>query len=306
MNILFELPHDRLTGVNTFTYTLAEHMHKLGFIVSFFLVNKETDNDLFLSEILKFGRLDSFERVSKSKYDFIVMCSSFCVDGFKNIKSNKIFIGHGLHSLSYFPNLNYINEWYYISEFGAKYLSNKFNFNVKYLPNFINIDRFNSIRPLSNQLKKILLLDSRVGHLYSKNFEIVANKNNILFDCLSLQATPNLIWDVANKINEYDLIIGYGRSAYEAMSCGRNVLIYGINGGDGMLIDRTRVNSMYRNCSGWGIRSMVTPDNLSLDDIELEFTQYDSNVGEMNRNTIINKLDINLIDKFDIFKSQYI
>src|ERR1035437_8844986 len=103
MKILFELPHDRLTGVNTFTYTIAKYMHNLGNDIRFILLAKEANSDTFISKISEIGTMNT---IIDTKYDIIFMCSSYCVELLKNIAGKKIFIGHGLHHESYFPNTN--------------------------------------------------------------------------------------------------------------------------------------------------------------------------------------------------------
>src|SRR5690606_29943056 len=64
----------------------------------------------------------------------------------------------------------------------------------------------------------------------------------------------NPIWEVENLINNADLVIGLGRSAFEAMACGRPVIIfdernYFLKGGDGYIGEKVGL-SLKNNCSG--------------------------------------------------------
>jgi len=301
MKILFELPHDRLTGVNTFTYTLAKHMSDLGHDINFIFIQRQGNTNKFNTEISLLGKIKCLNDTLSERFDFVVMYSSYCVDLLKTCNGKRIFIGHGLHSLSYFPNINHIDAWYYISKFGSEYLSNKFNYPVKYIPNFIDLERFKEIKPISKELKKILILDSRVGYIYKELFEKVAIKHNLIVDCISVNVSE-LIWDIPDKINEYDLIIGYGRSIYEAISCGRNVIIYGINGGDGFMNEKTLPISMERNCSGWAIRNMEKPSILTSEAIEIELLKYSKETPLKTLNILSENLNIKLLKDYDIFK----
>src|SRR5690606_21651388 len=70
------------------------------------------------------------------------------------------------------------------------------------------------------------------------------------------------IWNIEDKINEADLVVGLGRSAFEAMACGRPVLIYDSRRyfeacGDGY-IKNTLGFSLLNNCSGRHSRQHFT------------------------------------------------
>jgi Fe2+ transport system protein B len=64
------------------------------------------------------------------------------------------------------------------------------------------------------------------------------------------------VWSIEDLINQSDLVVGLGRSAYDAMACGRCVLVYDYRDymgeflGDGILMPESINKSMQCNCSG--------------------------------------------------------
>ena len=61
-------------------------------------------------------------------------------------------------------------------------------------------------------------------------------------------------------INWADLVVGLGRSVYEAMSCGRNAVIYDYQGGDGFVTPENILEFRKKNCSGRTNRLRYTVD----------------------------------------------
>ena len=64
------------------------------------------------------------------------------------------------------------------------------------------------------------------------------------------------MWAIEDVINQADLVVGLGRSAYDAMACGRCALVYDFREymneflGDGMLTPENFGKAMLHNCSG--------------------------------------------------------
>ena len=64
------------------------------------------------------------------------------------------------------------------------------------------------------------------------------------------------VWNIEDVICQADLVVGLGRSAYDAMACGRCVLVYDFREymneylGDGLLTPDSIGRAMSHNCSG--------------------------------------------------------
>ena len=117
----------------------------------------------------------------------------------------------------------------------------------------INCERFKPTKPINRKLKTILSLSHSEG--LNQLLSVVCRNIGVKLIIHNKYKTP--IWDIENKINEADLVVSLGRGAYEAMACGRNVLILDNRGyvkggaiGDGSASPLTLPYFMKNNCSG--------------------------------------------------------
>jgi len=84
----------------------------------------------------------------------------------------------------------------------------------------------------------------------------------------SFDKNVNPIFEIEKEINKADLVIGVGRSAFDAMACGRAVFIfdwrhYMGNKGDGILTIENFNNIMVKNASGRTNNIRYTPESLA-------------------------------------------
>lgn len=320
MKILFNYPHTRLTGVNTHTYTMAKKLNELGHITDAYIDTHNSPSDNLLSKIKLLGNVfisdvvpskDEFKlhgvngNTSKmnipdvDSYDLVVIVYFWTAEKFADFKKPmKIFIGHGLHDNASSPrNPLLVDKWFYVSKFGAQYLSQKHSLSITYMPQWLDMRRYMAKTPINSTLKSLLVLDSRSAFKFDSKFSEVCKDRSIEHRVLSTKQIPELVWGVEEQINAVDLVIGYGRSAYEGMACDRNVMIYGINGGDGMMTLDTIDKSGDRNCSGWGIRSMKKPEELTYAEIEHQLDQYSIENLKSTR-PFVETLDVGRIELF--------
>lgn len=93
----------------------------------------------------------------------------------------------------------------------------------------------------------------------------------------------NCVWNTEHHINKVDLVITLGRGALEAMSCGRNVIVYDYNGGDGMITPESYNEIRQKNFSGRRYSLMYNEQ-----DLMQELCKYTSSFGNANRKIIEN------------------
>jgi hypothetical protein len=125
----------------------------------------------------------------------------------------------------------------------------------------------------------------------------------------SAWATPGLVWtrigfpnaasDVAEKMAETDIVVGYGRSILEAMACGRAAYVHEHSGSDGWVTAETYDRMEADGFSGMSIRT--TP---SLDQLRKDLTLYDPSMGRLGHDLarrhdarLIAALLVTLIDR---------
>ena len=139
-----------------------------------------------------------------------------------------------------------------VSEEVSEHLRSKGYRAAAVIANGIDCNRFCQKRPISSTLKTVLsLCQSDVANDFIRR---CCQQEGIRF-LQSNKFTDN-VWAIEDLINESDLVVGLGRSAYDAMACGRCVLVYDFREymgeflGDGMLTPDSIGHSMLCNCSG--------------------------------------------------------
>ena len=146
----------------------------------------------------------------------------------------------------------YADAYVAVSEEVREHLQSKGYRAAAVIANGIDCNRFCQKRPISSTLKTVLsLCQSDVANDFIRR---CCQQEGIRF-LQSNKFTDN-VWAIEDLINESDLVVGLGRSAYDAMACGRCVLVYDFREymgeflGDGMLTPDSIGHSMLCNCSG--------------------------------------------------------
>ena len=157
------------------------------------------------------------------------------------------------------------------------------------IANGIDCNRFCQKRPISSTLKTVLsLCQSDVANDFIRR---CCQQEGIRF-LQSNKFTDN-VWAIEDLINESDLVIGLGRSAYDAMACGRCVLVYDFRDymgeflGDGMLTPDSIGRSMLCNCSGRASRRKFDEQTFIA-----ELHKYSPELGAWGRQFALEHLNI--------------
>ena len=247
------------TGSETWTATMAEELENKGHEVTL-----KTDA----------SRLEDI-------YDLAIINHNTCLATTKHLSCKKIFTSHGV-----IPDLEqpvegadvYVAE----SEEVQDSLKEK-GFDSVVIRNGIDTEHYAPTRPVNRKLKNILF-SSNYQSGAEKIIKEACDKSSLNFNRIGGQ---NKTTQVLYELNKADLVIGLGRTAYEAMSCGRNVIIYDYNGGDGFAHPHLLPDFRYNNCSGRYNKHQYTADDL----VEL-FSLYNQDTGRRLRNYIIENNNI--------------
>lgn len=290
-NILVANHHlDRPGGSETYTYAIIEQLVKQGYNVEYFtfrrgeIANRIEDN---LSVFYK----------TRTKYDLILANHNTCVDYLYN---NGFIIQtcHGVYPELEQPSPN-ANVYVAISEEVKQHLK-RLGYNSKIILNGINLSRFTSINPISKKLKCVLSL----CHSEAANILLREACNKIGATLLIQDKYIDPVWEVEQCINKADLVVGVGRSAYEAMACGRPVVIfdnreYYPSCGDGYVKDILD-KSILNNCSG-----RYSNATYSVEELEIELRKYKASDGDFFRKFAEEKLNIHLaVEEYLSYYSQ--
>ena len=203
---------ETLGGSETYTYALAEELKNQRFKVDYFTFQKGTVSDQLEKKL-------NVQFMQQKKYDLILANHYTCV----NHLHKRGFVLQTCHGI--YPELEQpsprAHGYVAISQEVKEYLRKK-NLESKVILNGINTDRYKSTRPLHNDVRTVLSLCQSD----EANQIIEASCNALGVDFTTLNKFKNPTWHVENVINNADLVIGIGRSAYEAMACGRPVIIF--------------------------------------------------------------------------------
>jgi len=283
LNILVTNNHlETYGGSETFTYTFIEELVKLGHNVEYFTFNKGLTSEKIENNL-------KVVFLSKRKYDVVFANHNSCVKFIRRtLHYSNIIIQtcHGIYPELEQPSL-YANYHISISEEVKEHLKNK-NILSTLILNGINVSRFSSQTNINQKLTNLLsLCQSEEANSQLKEACVALNLN---FKKLNKFEAP--IWDVEEVINQNDLVVGLGRSAFEAMSCGRPVLIfdnrpYATSYSDGYLNSEIMESSILYNCSGRRFKKVF-----SVEDIIQELKKYNFRTGDYLRNYAIENLNI--------------
>ena len=232
---------DTISGSETFTYTLAEELSRRGFEVEYFTFKKGITSDRLEIDL-------GIKYMSLNHYDLILANHNTCVNALFG-KGHIIQTCHGI-----FPKLEkpsvYADQYVSISNEVQNYLAT-LGYPSTLIYNGINLSRFKNNKPINLNPKKILsLCQSTEANNVIRG--AIIDKN---IDLIEVNKYSNPVWNIEEVINDVDLVIGLGRSLYDAMACGRTVISFDFRHqymdsyGDGYLRNNLHA-ALLNNCSG--------------------------------------------------------
>lgn len=159
------------------------------------------------------------------------------------------------------------------------------------IPNGIDTEHFKPENPVNPRLRSVLSL-CQSEHANAVLRDICA-KENLEFNCIDKNRNPR--FDVSGDINKADLVVGIGRSVYDAMACGRPCVIYDNrhyngNRGDGYLHPAKFPEFVKRNCSGRYLNKHFSEQELTD-----EIRKYNPDDGALLRSLALKNLNIDAV-----------
>ncbi len=250
MKILVANNHLEMTGGSeNFTYTLIRELVSRGYNVEYYCAKRgDAANRIEADFGVKF-------RASRS-YDLILVNHNTMVEA--NISRG--FIIQTCHGI--FPHLEqpskYADRYVGVSQEICSYLSSM-GFKSNLILNGIDCKLFTSDVAVHPQAKCILSLCQ--GEEATQIVNDACDELGIEF--ISASKTTNNIFAVEELINRADMVVGIGRSLYDAMACGRACISYDSRaystkfdghscGGDGYINLDNIEQCLIHNCTGRG------------------------------------------------------
>lgn len=211
------------------------------------------------------------------QYDLALINHNVCLDALKDANiTTRVFTSHGVLPLLEQPT-DGADYYVAVSEEVKANLKSK-GYSSTIIRNPIDTDKFRIINKVNTQPQKALFLSNRQGI----QLQIIREACQSLGIELVTIGGSNQNHDIAEAINEVDIVFALGRGAYEAMSCGRNVIVYDYNGADGFVTPETILEYRKNNCSGRRYKKQYAVDTLKAD-----IQKYDPKLGKKLRSYII-------------------
>lgn len=270
----------KVGGSETYTYAIISALIKKGYEVEYFTFFKGAVSDRIEKDLnVKF--------MSKYGYDLILANHNTCVN-YLSRRGKIIQTCHGIFPKEEQPSV-YADGYISVSKEVENHL-NRLGFDSEVVVNGINCERYNVKQQINFELKNILSLSQS---------KIANDKIKIACDALGLQFSKfnkhkNPVWHIEDMINKADLVIGLGRSVYEAMACGRAVLVfddrpYFKSFADGYMTPDLVNKCVEKNCSG-----RYSQLELSTQDLMLELKKYKKQDGDLLRELALKEFNIDL------------
>ncbi|WP_055445439.1 glycosyltransferase [Lacinutrix himadriensis] len=272
---------ERVGGTETFTFTLIQELLKQGHQVEYYTRRKGQVSNRIEQELgVGFKTRRSYDIVF-ANHNKIVRLLYFLTN------APIIQTIHGTTPRVEKPSI-FADGYVAISDEIKDYLKSKYQLDATVIYNGINCQKYHAIHPIHEELKSVLSLSqSEKANVLLR--EVCKDLNIEFLEANKQEKT--IVTEVLDIINQVDMVVGIGRSAYDAMACGRPVIIfdnrkYMGNKGDGYVHENVS-EILYNNCSGRTYNKTYTKELL----IE-EFKKYDKKNGAFLRNFALEHLNI--------------
>lgn len=292
MKLLFVLTHTDLTGVNTFNYTVVKAIKsKYKDSVNIDVLLPYSKNSILSVKLSEYSNV--IEQPLNKVYDnvyFNYESDNGLFD--KYYTSKKFFFVHGLMCGNNIPTKKY-DKVFCFGERSYNYIKAE---NKELIRNYIDCERFGFVEP-NNVCEKILIHSSRDSQILVTPILAAAKEVNAYVSFTGVNfLNKGKTWGIENQVYSSDMVVGYGRCLIESMAMGKAVLLFGVNGGEGVVSSSSFWRNAETNFSGWIDRKLKFDlDEKTIKDLYQEIIKY-------NVQDILSICDI-VKEHFDINKN---
>lgn len=279
-------------GTENYTYALAMELKRQGYDVEHFAIVKGKTSSLLEEQGIPF--------MSGEQYDLILANHTTVVEKLWPYG----FVIQTCHGT--IPELEqpspYADAYVGVSEEVKEHLQ-RLGFEATVIPNGIDCKRFCPKKPVSPRLSTVLsLCHSDIANDFVRR---CCEQAGLKF--IQCNKFKENVWAIEDVINECDLIVGLGRSAYDAMACGRCVLVYDFREhymneflGEGMLTPENIGKAMSCNCTGKASR-LKYDEQAFIDEMQ----KYSPELAAWSREYALKNLNIEEAVRkyFDVYRN---
>jgi len=143
---------------------------------------------------------------------------------------------------------------------------------------FIDTEEFKPSRPLSDKPKVLFISNYKKWRAYQ---DIEKACRHLGLEFKAVGSPYGRSRNVAESINNADLVISWGRGILEAMSCGRAVISYNKRMGAGYITPKVYMDNRGYNLGGINSRYMF-----NVEELKEEIKKYNPKDGKINRELV--------------------
>jgi glycosyltransferase involved in cell wall biosynthesis len=271
-------------GSETYAYAMAAELMRQGHKVTCIASGKP---GMVSAKLRELGVAIYFRPIPGERFDVAFLSHSTSIAFAQRVKAFKVQTCHGI-----FPSLEQpvdgMDAYVAITEEVCLHLR-KLGYRSTVIHNGIDCNRFQPEKRLHRELTTVLSL----AHGEGANVILSKVCADLGVQLITQNKYNGAIWHVEHLINKADLVVGLGRSVYEAIACGRNAVIYDQRSymdsavGDGFVDCRTIGHFLKNNCTGRYSQRVLFED-----DVKLELSKYNPMVGKLLRKYALEELNI--------------
>jgi hypothetical protein len=174
-----------------------------------------------------------------------------------------------------------------VSEEVSRHLKSK-GFLSTIIMNGVDLEIFKPKRSLNKKPKKILsLCQSREANAMIAG---ICEEEDLEFTSINKHSNPK--FEISDEINDVDLVIGIGRSAYDAMACGRPCILFDQRAYNGSLGDGYLNPTDFRKFAKYNCSGRFSKRSYSRADLVKEIRKYNADHGKELRNIATRELNL--------------
>lgn len=296
------------TGSESFVHTLGKALREQGHEVTFYVHNWGWFGDQVRKEGFEcwFNPNAKGYKLPHTNFDVVHFQHQETVaaiyDQVKHIP--KMFISHGMlpqpeqplpyhsHPMEGYAGVSEETLENVMNKSGAVFSSKGVKTTI--IRNIIDTERFSTPVGIEQEPKNVLI----ISNYMRRTPQYIALVKQA---CEMLGLTLQIIGDAGQRVRDTrpyiekaDIVIGIGRCAYEAMSMGRNVLVFDYQGLEGMIESRERYELFRRNNLSGRYRNKK---DVTINDVIQEIKRYSPHNGNLNRNIILTEHEARAVAK---------
>jgi hypothetical protein len=252
-------------GTELFTFTIADHLRRLGHRVAVYSPYLGPTAGRFAA--LGVPVTDDLQSLAGERFDLAHVHHTINALELRNCFPTlpMLYVSHGVPRIEVPPPLDlHIGAYLATSErvMGNLIHSGVPADQISLFRNPVDRQRFYPGEPIHHRPQKALLLSNNIDRDSRSIIHQACDRMGIELTLAGALGKPIVYEEIPQEIWQVDVVFSLGRGVIEAMLCGRVPVVMGAEGSDGMVTPENMANLMRANYSGNVLKLRYTVDGL--------------------------------------------